>query len=130
MKEKLNLGSDLGLAKLNLPPNTTHHLDDSNSFVHLDAMVAGFGFDNVQTNFDDIMYDEDLEVTGSSSGKLTKLKVKTISKEDCEKGIDQPIEDTRMCVIIAERKEGVPRGFCYVSSRIRRYFSLFYLATL
>ena len=123
MKNKLDLGPDSGLATLTLPANTTHYLDDSNSFVHLDAIVAGFGFDKVQTNYDKITYQEDLKVTGSSSGKLTKLKVKTISKKDCEKGIRRPITDTRMCAMIAESEEGVPRGFCYVS----RYQEIFYL---
>ena len=84
MKDKLNLGPDFGLTKLNQPPNTTHHLDDD-SFVHLDTIVAGFGWENVEINLENITSIDDIEINGSSSGKMMKLKMKTISKDDCEK---------------------------------------------
>lgn len=124
LKQKLNLGPNSNLTKLELPPSSEKKLTSNNSYAGMEALVSGFGWDKVTlTPVKDANNKTKYKEDGSSDGKLLKAKALVIENTKCQSLYPKyVIHNNQICARLIQHPPNVNQGVCSVSFNIALFF--------
>lgn len=107
LKNKLDIENNPGLSILDLPEKLPGS-DSYDSYIDVNATLAGFGFDYLRLDKYDYPH-------GNSSGQLHKATVLIVDSFQCNKRYEKHLLDSQICARTVEHDDSIQQGTCYVS---------------